>query len=136
RSDTSAPELSRVHKTRSRRKAGTRRSIPEVRINGSRPSPGTQFRDSGLARAEGSASYVKNLRRQSALLGLFLGLDFGRGMTARDALHLVEQLMQRLIRRVGHLGEGAQEAIRARQLEQGFLAVLRRCRGDQHDVVE
>jgi len=44
--------------------------------------------------------------------------------------------MKRLVGGVGHLCEGAQETVGARQLEQRFLAVLRCRRGDQHDIVE
>src|SRR5437762_14344637 len=53
-------------------------------------------------------------------------------MPARDARHVLEKLMKRLVGGVGHLGEGAQETVGARQLEQRFLAVLRCRGGDQH----
>src|SRR3954470_9333724 len=54
----------------------------------------------------------------------------------RDALHLLQEVVQSLIRRIGHLGEGAQKAVGTRQLKQCLVAVLRSRGADQHDVVE
>ena len=66
---------------------------------------------------------------------LFRGRDRVAFVAAGDALHLLEEVVQCLVGAVRHLGEGAQEAVGARQLEQRLLAVLRGCRGDQDDIV-
>src|SRR5947208_4438102 len=92
-----------------------------------------------LIRARAGYRMDPGLRRDDIWIGrkrLFLSRDRVAFVAAGDALHLLEEIVQGLVGGIRHLGEGAQEAVGPRQLEQRFLAILRRRRGDQNDVIE
>ena len=56
---------------------------------------------------------------------------------AGESFHVDQQIAQRVVGRICHLGEGAQKAIGAWQLkERFFAAVSSRCGADYHDIVE
>src|SRR5437764_9390519 len=67
---------------------------------------------------------------------LFAGFDRLLRLTARDPLHVVEQIVERLVGLIRHLRKRAQKAVGPRELEQRLLAILWRRRGYQHDIVE
>src|SRR5207249_4907902 len=66
---------------------------------------------------------------------LFAGFDRLLRLTARDPLHVVEQIVERLVGLIRHLRKRAQKAVGPRELEQRLLAILWRRRGYQHDIV-